>query len=362
VPVVVTPEEAMRGDRDAELVQLEARLLEHVRERDGGQLSLLDGHYMFSALLRGSSPWPGELRAGSVLRLTGVCRVSANEQRVPQSFQLMLRSPADIEVPRPGPWWTPRQAAWVLAAMLGVVALALTWVATLRRHTAVQSRIIWQRVKRETELQERQRMARELHDTLEQNLTGISLSLEAACLTLDKSPQMAEQHLGRALAHVDRSIEEVHRSVWALREESLEDHGLAASLDEIGQQLASCSAAPIAVETRVEGQTRPFALAVENNLLHIGQEALTHAVKHGKATRIEVTLTYADQAFKLRVGDDGRGFDNQAPTAAGQLGLVGMRERAALIGGRVEMRSGVGRGTEVEVWVPFEPQITSLAG
>jgi signal transduction histidine kinase len=361
-PVVVTPEEAMRGLFDGELVQLEARLLEHVRERDGGQLSLRAGPYLFTALLRGSIPWPGELRAGSGLRLTGVCRVTANEQRVPQSFQLLLRSPADIEVPRPGPWWTPRQAAWVLAAMLGVVALALAWVFTLRRHVRAQARIIWQRVKRETELQERQRMARELHDTLEQNLTGISLSLEAASLSLNSSPQMAEQHLGRALTHVDRSIQEVHRSVWALREESLEAHGLAGSLDEIGQQLASCSAAPITVSTRVEGHPRPFALAVENNLLHIGQEALTNAVKHGKAARIAITLSYADASFCLRVDDDGRGFDAAAPTAAGRLGLVGMRERALEMGGRVEVRSGVGRGTEVQVWVPFEPMTLRQAG
>jgi len=362
VPAVVTPEDALRGRCDGELVRMEARLLEHVRGKEGGQLSLRAGPYLFTALLAGPAPSLDALRPGSGLRLTGVCRVSADEQRVPRSFQLLLRSPSDVEVPDPAPWWTPRHAAWVLAAMAGAVALSLAWVVTLRRHAAAQTRIIWQEVKRETELQERQRMARELHDTLEQNLTGISLCLEAASLTLDKSPKMAEQHLGRALVHVDRSIEEVHRSVWALREESLEAHGLAASLDEIGQQLAGCSPTPIAVSTRVEGQPRPFSLSVENNLLHIGQEALTNAVKHGKATRIVMTLSYADRTFRLHVGDDGRGFDARAPTAPGRLGLVGMRERAGEIGGRMEVRSAVGRGTEVEVHVPFEPMTLSGTG
>lgn len=362
VPVVVTPEDALRGRCDGELVRMEARLLEHVRGKEGGQLSLRAGPYLFTALLAGPAPSFDALRPGSGLRLTGVCRVSADEQRVPQSFQLLLRSPSDVEVPDPAPWWTPRHAAWILAAMAGAVALSLAWVVTLRRHAAAQTRIIWQEVKRETELQERQRMARELHDTLEQNLTGISLCLEAASLTLDKSPKMAEQHLGRALVHVDRSIEEVHRSVWALREESLEAHGLAASLDEIGQQLAGCSPTPIAVSTRVEGEPRPFSLCVENNLLHIGQEALTNAVKHGKATRIVLTLSYADRTFRLQVGDDGRGFDARAPTAPGRLGLVGMRERALEIGGRMEVRSAVGRGTEVEVHVPFEPMTLSGTG
>jgi signal transduction histidine kinase len=361
-PVAITPEQAMRGGYDGELVQLEARLLEHVPGPEGRELSLRAGQYVFTAPVRGSAPWPRGLRPGSGLRLTGVCRVSANEQRVPRSFQLLLRSPADIEVPHPGPWWTPRQAAWALGAMVGVVALTLVWVVTLRRHANTQKRIIWQQVKRETELQERQRMARELHDTLEQNLTGISLSLEAASLTLQKSPEMAEQHLGRALVHVDRSIEEVHRSVWALREESLEAHGLAASLDELGQRLASCSASPIAVRTRVEGNPCPFALTVENHLLHIGQEALTNAVKHGKAAHIEVTLTYSERAFRLRVRDDGRGFNALAPAPEGRLGLLGMRERALEIGGRVEVLSGVGRGTEVQVWVPLAPMSMSQAG
>jgi signal transduction histidine kinase len=205
-------------------------------------------------------------------------------------------------------------------------------------------------------------MARELHDTLEQNLTGISLSLEAASLTLERSPQMAEQHLGRALVHVDQSIEEVHRSVWALREESLEAHGLAASLDEIGQQLASCSASPIAVTTRMEGRPCPFALPVENHLLHIGREALTNAVKHGKAAHIDVTLTYSERTFRLRVRDDGRGFNTLAPAPVGRLGLVGMRERALEIGGRVDVLSGVGRGTEVQVSVPLPPVSLSQTG
>jgi signal transduction histidine kinase len=126
--------------------------------------------------------------------------------------------------------------------------------------------------------------------------------------------------------------------------------------------LAGCSPAPIAVTTRVEGEARPLSLAVENNLLHIGQEALTNAVKHGKATRIVLTLSYSDHAFRLRVTDDGRGFDAQAPMAPGHLGLVGMRERALEIGGRVDVRSAVSRGTEVEVWVPFEPLTLSQAG
>jgi signal transduction histidine kinase len=236
--------------------------------------------------------------------------------------------------------------------MLALVGLSLAWVMTLRRRVDEQARIIWSRVKSETELQERQRMARELHDTLEQNLTGISLSLEAANLTLGGAPQMAEQHLTRALGQVDASIEEVHRAVWALREASLDGRGLGDALDGIGQQLASCSARPIEVRTTVSGPPRPFPVAVENNLLRIGQEALTNAVKHGKATHIGIELRYEPQLFCLRVVDDGCGFDTTAAASPGRFGLVGMRERAREIGARLEVRAVVNRGTEVRVALP----------
>jgi signal transduction histidine kinase len=351
----VTAEQAMRGQVDGELVRLEARLLDVVRGPEQSQLSLQSGPYLFTGLLRGAPSWPRQLRAGARLRLTGICAVSAREQHVPQAFRLLLRAPGDVEVLSAGPWWTPQRAAWAVAGMVGLIGLALAWVATLRRRVATQSLIIWDRVKRETELQERQRMARELHDTLEQNLTGISLSLEAASLTLPGAPGMAEQHLGRALEQVEASIEEVHRAVWSLRDESLDARGLAASLDEIARQLVSCSPRPVDVHTRTTGGARPFALAVENNLLRIGQEALTNAVKHGQAERVEVELRYQRDAFELWVSDDGRGFDAAAPAGPGHFGLVGMQERAREIGARFEVRSLPGRGTRVQVSLPLPP-------
>ena len=352
LPTPIVPEQALSGQFDSELVRIEARLLDSVRRPEESILSLQAGPYLFTALLPASEPWPEGLRAGSRLALTGICAVTKSGQTVPQAFRLLLRSASDIAVREPAPWWTSQRAAGVVVVMLALVGLTLTWVATLRRRVSAQGRIIWSRVKSETELQERQRMARELHDTLEQNLTGISLSLEAANLTLASAPQMAEQHLTRALGQVDASIEEVHRAVWALREASLDGRGLGDALDNVGQQLASCSARAIEVSTSVAGQPRPFAVVVENNLLRIGQEALTNAVKHGKATHIGIELRYEPQLFCLRVVDDGCGFDTTAAASPGRFGLVGMRERAREIGARLEVRAVVNRGTEVRVALP----------
>ena len=348
-PRFITPEQAVSGRFDGDLVQIDARMLDKSTSQDETRLSLQAGPFLFPAVRRGPEPRLLELRRGSELRLTGICAVYGGRPGVPQGFQVLLRTAGDVQVRRAGPWWTARRAAWVLSAVASVAALTLAWVLALRRRVRAQSTIIWKRVKRETELQERQRMARELHDTLEQTLTGVSLSLEAASLKLATSPTTASLLVERAIRRVGQSIDEVRRVVWALRDESLDQQGLAASLRDIGRQLASCHSESIDVEVAVEGHAQPFVVPVENNLLRIGQEALTNAVKHGKPSRIDVRLHYDHATFRMVVSDDGLGFDSTSPPPAGHFGLAGMRERAAEIGARLELSSRTSGGTEVQV-------------
>jgi signal transduction histidine kinase len=350
--VPIRAEQALTGLYDGSLVELDARLVESERGLSEQQLFMRTGPYLFTAVLPGM-PIDG-LRPGAGLRLRGVCSVTANDQRIPQSFRLRLRTPADVEVVSPAPWWSLQHAAWALAAMVGAVGLTLAWVVTLRRRVQAQSRVIWERVQRETAMQERQRMARELHDTLEQNFTGIHLCVEAARRALPDKSAVADRHLTLALEQVTAGIEEVRRSVWALRTHALDSGGLATALGEIGQLLANCSPTPIEVSTNIEGGPRPLVIEVENNLLRIGQEALTNAVRHGAAKRIAVELRYDVQSFHMRVSDDGCGFDVTAATRPGHFGLLGMRERAAAMGARLEVRSAVGEGTEVAVTVPLQ--------
>jgi signal transduction histidine kinase len=352
-PVLVSPEQILSGRFDTTLVTLDARLLDSVRGGDGQRLLMRAGPYVFTATL----PEPlEELRPGSELRLTGVAALATGERRSPQNFRLRLRSAADVVVRHRGPWWNPRQAAWMLGATALVAGLSLAWVTTLRRRVRAQSAVIWDRVKRETELQERQRMARELHDTLQQNLAGIGLCLAAVHRALPDRPDDAARHLAVAIDQVDVGVDAVQRSVWALRTASLESSGLTAALDEMGQQLARCSPTPIEVRTHASGEPRTFAASIEGHLLRIGQEALTNAVQHGHASHIEVELRYEAEAFRLRVSDDGQGFDVDRPAGAGHFGLVGMRERAGMIGATIEVMSALDEGTHVQVTVPLPPR------
>jgi len=348
---LVSPEQIFSGRFDATLVTLDARLLEVVGGRDEQQLLMQAGPYLFTAVLRGV---PADVRPGSVLRLTGVSTLSADD-RAPQSFRLWLRTTNDVVVRRWAPFWTLRRAAWAIAGMAVVIGLGAVWVVTLRRRVRAQSALLWERVKRETELQERQRMARELHDTLEQNLAGIGFCLGAVDRALETHPALARRQLALAIDQVNEGADEVRRCVWELRTPALEAGGLAGALDDMGGQLARCSDRPVEVAVGVTGAPRPFATVTENHLLRIGQEAITNAVRHSQAAHVRIELRYETDAFVLRVEDDGRGFDTTRPAPDRHFGLAGMRERAEEIDGQLDIRSSLGRGTAVEVRVPLPP-------
>jgi ligand-binding sensor domain-containing protein/signal transduction histidine kinase len=200
-------------------------------------------------------------------------------------------------------------------------------------------------------LGERNRIARELHDNLAQEILGVSVQLEIVARLMSSAPDAARSHLDRARSLVRSSIAEARRYVWDLRSQSLDNRDLPTALSEMTRRLA----AETGVRTRFEvsGTFRPLSRQVENNLLRIGQEAINNAVRHSGAQTISVSLGFDAGMVRLSVGDDGRGFDPDARTD-GRFGLVGMRERAAEMGGVLVIDSAHGTGSEVVVSVPIE--------
>ncbi|HET7077102.1 MAG TPA: histidine kinase [Chloroflexia bacterium] len=228
------------------------------------------------------------------------------------------------------------------------LALALAQQVTL----AIQLGRLAQRGEEAAVLEERNRMAREIHDTLAQGFTGIVVQLEAAEDTLTAEPAAAQAHLDRARALARDSLAEARRSVWALRPRALEGGDLAGALDRAAQALTAGT--PTRAAVHVHGVPRPLPPDLAGHLLRIGQEALTNAVRHAAARQVAIDLTYDPAAVGLRVRDDGHGFDPAAPApaAGGGLGLPGMRERVAGLGGTLTLTSAPGAGTEVRVQVP----------
>jgi signal transduction histidine kinase len=194
--------------------------------------------------------------------------------------------------------------------------------------------------------EERNRMAGEIHDSLAQGFTGVVVQLNAADEVLDQEACKARSHIALARELARASLNEARRSVLALRPAALEQAGLASALKRICRQLASGSE----IDVEVIGEELALPSEVELDLLRIGQEALTNAVKHARASRIVVRLSYTSLSIRLEVEDDGIG-GARSGVALG-VGLNLMRERARRLRGHLTIRSRVESGTCVSVEVP----------
>ena len=222
--------------------------------------------------------------------------------------------------------------------------------------------LIWQRYRRRVRLMEsqfnavlaeRNRIAREIHDNLAQEMLGISVQLEVVARTLPPSAEVAKSHLDRVRALVRHGIAEARRYVWDLRSQALENQDLPAALVDTARRLTAETTVHAQVE--VSGTFRPLAQSLESNLLRIGQEAINNAVRHAQAQRILVSLNFDRKRVRLSVRDDGCGFDHQTVGngESAHFGLVGMRERAKQLGGALQIHGSPGQGTEVVVDVPI---------
>ena len=197
--------------------------------------------------------------------------------------------------------------------------------------------------------EERARLAREIHDTLSQGLTAIALDLEGALRHLRGSPGRARERLERALATTRENLEEARRSVLDLRAAPLAGRPLADALEAMGREFTSDTG--VRVHVHAEGETA-LPLRVEGELFRIAQAALANVRTHAHATQVEVTLRTTRREVVLALHDDGVGFDPRRG-ANGHHGILGMRERARILGGRLRVDSRPGRGTKISVRVPL---------
>ncbi|WP_442949666.1 PAS domain-containing protein, partial [Nostoc sp.] len=201
-------------------------------------------------------------------------------------------------------------------------------------------------------LEERNRMAREIHDTLAQSFTGILLQVGAATQVLADDIEATQAHLEIIDELARTGLAEARRSVVALRPQLLEDGNLHSALHRLVTQMRASADTILIYESK--GTAYPLPAEVENNLLRIGQEALTNAIKYADAAEIRVELVYDNAQCILRVKDDGRGFGVATIPSVGGFGLLGMSERAEHLGAQLTIQSQPGQGTEIVVIVNRE--------
>lgn len=196
-------------------------------------------------------------------------------------------------------------------------------------------------------LTERNRLAQEIHDTLAQTLTGISLQADVAQRIVKQQPDEAGKLIGQVAESARQGLVEAKQSVWALQPEMQDRNDLPQALSN---HLAQLTQTPeIHGEFRVQGKSRVFPSEVSFNLLRIGQEAMANSVKHAQATTIWVTLIFMEKQFQLQVRDDGQGFDLQKLNKQDGFGLIAMEQRAEKLGGQLHINSRPGQGTEIIV-------------
>ncbi|MFC1902981.1 histidine kinase [Chloroflexota bacterium] len=215
---------------------------------------------------------------------------------------------------------------------------------------AVENARLYQETREMAVLEERNRMAREIHDTLAQGFTGIVLQLEAAEQALDEDVTDAQFHLDRARSLARESLTEARRSVWALRPQTLEQLSLTKTLRQEVRKLIHESG--VKANFNTSGKRRVLLPDIENSLLRICQESLTNVKKHAQASQVEVNLAFEEKAVRLKVQDNGIGFNPEILTK-NRFGLISMRERARLLGGSIEIRGEKGQGTYLEVTIPI---------
>jgi signal transduction histidine kinase len=366
-PIAPVPFDFETGDLSAlhaEWVTLDADFL---GQRDGpvdGILQFRAGGQFFEALHPNKSHAHfAPLASGDRVRLTGICELTTTHA-LPRiewvdGFRIHLPENGGMDIISRAPWWTTRRLLVALGLMSGVAALGFLGTWLLRRQVKSQMHIISDKLRTEAVGEERDRMARELHDTLEQQLSGIALQLDSLDHAVKQNPAAAATTLSLARRMLRYTRLEAHRSVWDLRSKVLEREGLSAALRAISE--TSGGPAGPAIQVHVNGDERVLSAGVDFHLLRIAQEATTNAIKHGGASVIHIELEYLPETTRLIIRDNGRGFDPAAAqTSPGpHFGLLGMRERAGKIAATLTLDSTPGNGCTVTVTLPNETQSAS---
>jgi signal transduction histidine kinase len=350
-PTVENPG-GLQDGRDAHLITTEVQVAQRIDRDHGTELVTQAGPVSIAVTL--PTVLPREVQSGALLRVTGLSRVTATRsdgyRAKPTAYRLWPRGPEDVVILRSTPWWNSERIGLAFAALLALALLSLIWIALLRRQVSRQFAVIEAKAQREAIMEERQRIAREFHDTLEQELAGLSLRLDAALPRV--ADAKAHDLLDQQRRLLGRLQTDTRDFVWDLRDVSRQDAPLDAALRSLVEHLQVNTAVPLKFESNLtEPKVPPL---VQHHLLRITREAVNNALKYAGARSVSVSLRQEQDkeagALALVISDDGKGFDpSTAQALDGHFGIRGMQERAKKMGATLEVQSQPGEGAQVKV-------------
>jgi signal transduction histidine kinase len=347
-PISVTASQAASGSFDALFIEIEGRL----QSKEEGPahtliLTLNDDSQSFRAIANQGDrkAFSSRLAVGSRLRLRGVCVVDPAYTRDLTPFAVLIPSIDDIGIISGPPWWSAGH----------IIAVAITFLLLLLAVQTLQARI--ERWRLQAVLDERERLAMEMHDTLAQSFAGIGFQLQAIRDEAGDG-EAIHQQLDTACDLVRTSREEARRSIAALRPELLESEGLLKALDQCARTMMDFG--PIHTSTMSFGDVRSVPLRISDALFRIGREAITNAVRHGQPSEILISTFFETNTLKLIVKDNGVGFPVGAQSFG--FGIQGMGKRADAIAADLHISSAPEQGTTVEVVAPLPPRRLGTLG
>lgn len=330
--MTVNASQAATGSFDGQYIEIEGRLVKKESTPDGGMmLSLDEDNQSFLGITKARSGGPlTDIKEESRLRLRGICAASSEFTHDLTPFAVLLPSGNDVEVLEGPPWWNTRNIVVAIIACFIVILIA----------QALQNYV--ERSRFAAVLDERHRLAQEMHDTLAQSFAGIGFQLQAIRDEVDNKAAI-HQEIEVASTLVRRSHEEAKRNIAALRPELLESAGLLKALEESARSMVAGGA--VRVIATSSGEPFRIPVRIADALFRIGQEALANAVRHARPTTLTVSIAYGTNFVELKIQDNGKGFLIESQTLG--FGIRGMRNRADKISADLDIKSVAGVGTTV---------------
>ena len=293
----------------------------------------------------------------ATLQASGICSIATESDgnlngfvRL-TGFSLLTRGPDDLIVLRQPPWWTPVKLLSVIAALLLLVVGILIWNKSLRTLAERRGRELMDeqlgRVAADLKVNERTRLAVELHDALSQNLTGVSLQLDAVKRFADEDRGKTARHLDMAMRTLKSCRDELRNCLWDLRNRALEE----TDMNEAIRRTASPFVGDAALLIRFNVPRDQISDNTAHALMRIIRELATNAVRHGAAKTIRIAGVLENGRLLFSVSDDGCGFDPQRHPGVdeGHFGLDGIRDRVSRFDGTLEIESTAGNGATIRI-------------
>ena len=354
----------MKPGYHGRLVRLRG-VVQNVTSPDGNgiRLNLNDEGFDISVEFGFGGTDAAESFKGCRVEVTGVCVMETEVWRPQTPFPRILgffvvpRTPSDVKILEHPPWWTPGRLTAVIAALLAVLFAVLAWNVLLQKVSDRKGRELaaarFASSVSELKVTERTRLATELHDSIVQSLTGASMKLRAADKLFESDANESRRQLALALKTLDSCRDELRNCIWDLRNQALDEP----VMDKVLQRVLAPHVGPANLAVRFAVPRMRLTDNTAHAIICIVRELVLNAVRHGKATSIQVAGCIDGDLLLFSVKDDGCGFDppSRPGPGEGHFGLLGVEERVAALGGELAIDSSPGKGTKISISTMLTP-------